>query len=71
MPLRKLILSSLSQLFFNQCTKEDELALPYCIEQKIEALKKKPFGTPQPKSTATTTKTNTFIFFPALLRYSQ
>ena len=49
MPLRKLILSSLSQLFFNQCTKEDELALPYCIEQKIEALKKEAVWNPPAK----------------------
>ena len=49
MPLRKLVLIPLSLLFLNQCTKEDELALPSCIQQKIETLKKEAVWNPPAK----------------------
>src|SRR6056300_137275 len=64
MPLKKLVLIPLSLLFLNQCTKEDELALPFCIQQKIEALKKEAVWNPPAKIYRYNYQNQHVYFFP-------
>lgn len=65
MPLKKLVLIPLSLLFFNQCTKEDELALPSCIQQKIETLKKEAVWNPPAKIYRYNYQNQYVYFFPS------
>lgn len=64
MALKKLVLIPLSLLFLNQCSKEDELALPSCIEQKIETLKKEAVWNPPAKIYRYNYQNQYVYFFP-------